>query len=88
MKIRYGPVVVQAFVKAMARRSGPLCEDKIPRKRLTRAGKGTTVCRTRKREGRIAVSVTDLRRSQRLAKEALCKPWWNVAVGWMFIRLR
>jgi len=43
----------------------------IPRKRLTRAGKGTTVCRTRKRGARIAVSVTDLRRSQRLTKEAL-----------------
>jgi len=38
----------------------------IPRKRLTRAGKGTTICRTWKREGRVAVSVTDLRRSNRL----------------------
>jgi hypothetical protein len=34
----------------------------IPSVRLTRAGKGTTICRTQKREGRIAVSVTDLRR--------------------------
>jgi transposase len=38
----------------------------IPILRLTRAGKGTTFCRTRKRKGRIAVSVTDLRRSNRL----------------------
>ena len=37
----------------------------IPADRVTRAGKGTTICRTRKREGRIAVSVTDLRRSNR-----------------------
>jgi hypothetical protein len=28
----------------------------IPPIRLTRAGKGTTVCRTRKREGRMTVS--------------------------------
>src|SRR6266571_5581358 len=38
----------------------------IPPMRLTRAGKGTTVCRTRKREGRMTVSATDLRRSNRL----------------------
>ena len=38
----------------------------IPSVRLTHAGKGITICRTRKREGRIAVSVTDLRRSNRL----------------------
>src|SRR5246500_4532720 len=34
--------------------------------RLTRAGKGTTFCRTRKREGRMTVSAPDLRRSSRL----------------------
>ena len=28
----------------------------IPLSRLTRAGKGTTLCRTRKREGRMTVS--------------------------------
>src|SRR6202011_3528013 len=38
----------------------------IPLTRLTRVGKGTTFCRTRKREGRMTVSVTDLRRSNRL----------------------
>src|SRR6266478_3321862 len=38
----------------------------IPIRRLIRAGKGTTFCRIRKRKGRIAVSVTDLRRSNRL----------------------
>jgi len=38
----------------------------IPRKRLTRAGKGTTICRTWKREGRVAVSASDQRRSNRL----------------------
>src|SRR5215470_16065278 len=38
----------------------------IPPIRLTRAGKGTTVCRTRKWEGRMTVSATDLRRSNRL----------------------
>jgi len=34
--------------------------------RLTRAGKGTTFCRTRKRVGRMTVSAPDLRRSNRL----------------------
>src|SRR5467141_632130 len=38
----------------------------IPPIRLTRAGKGITFCRTRKREGRMAVSAPDLRRSNRL----------------------
>src|SRR5579862_4842358 len=38
----------------------------IPSIRLTRAGKGTTFCRTRKREGRMTVSAPDLRRSNRL----------------------
>src|ERR1700730_2858746 len=38
----------------------------IPPIRLTRAGKGTTFCRTRKREGRMTVSAPDLRRSNRL----------------------
>ena len=45
----------------------------IPRKRLTRAGKGTTFCRTQKWEGRRAVSVTDQRRSNRLSMEASWK---------------
>jgi hypothetical protein len=39
---------------------------KIPPIRLTRAGKGITFCRTRKREGRMTVSAPDLRRSNRL----------------------
>ena len=47
---------------------------KISPDRLTRAVKGTTFCRTRKREGRIAVSVVDPRRSPRLHWEALWKP--------------
>src|ERR1700688_3582101 len=34
--------------------------------RLTRVGRGTTFCRTWKQEGRMTVSVTDLRRSNRL----------------------
>src|SRR4030095_14173219 len=38
----------------------------IPPMRLTRAGKGITFCRTRKREGRMTVSAPDLRRSNRL----------------------
>src|SRR5204862_2060102 len=38
----------------------------IPPIRLTRAGKGITFCRTRKREGRMTVSAPDLRRSNRL----------------------
>src|SRR5438445_11585560 len=38
----------------------------IPPIRLTRAGKGITFCRTRKREGRMTVSASDLRRSNRL----------------------
>jgi hypothetical protein len=53
----------------------------IPLIRLTRVGKGTTFCRTWKQEGRIAVSGTDLRRSNRLLMEALWKPWWNAVVG-------
>src|SRR5215467_11804085 len=40
----------------------------IPPMRLTRAGKGTTFCRTRKREGRMTVSAPDLRRSSRLRR--------------------
>jgi len=41
----------------------------ILRTRLTRAA-------YRKREGRMAVSVTDLRRRHRFRKEArVCKPW-------------
>ena len=51
---------------AVAWRSGNAVWTSIPSIRLTRAGKGTTICRTQKREGRIAVSVTDLRRSNRL----------------------
>ena len=47
----------------------------IPRYRLTRAGIGTTFGRTWKREGRMTAFVTDLRRSNRLAVEALCKLW-------------
>jgi hypothetical protein len=36
---------------AVARRSGNAVWTSIPSDRLTRAGKGTTICRTRKREG-------------------------------------
>jgi hypothetical protein len=60
--------VVQAFVEAIAWRSGNPVVTEIPHSRLTRAGKGTTFCRTRKWEGRMTVSVTDLRRSNRLGK--------------------
>src|SRR5215475_11637159 len=60
---------------------GSNSEREIPLIRLTRVGKGTIFCRTWKQEGRIAVSVTDLWRSNRLPMEALCKPWWNVVVG-------
>jgi len=45
----------------------------IPSIRLTRARKGTTICRTRKREGRMTVSAPDLRRSNRLRMEASWK---------------
>ena len=38
----------------------------IPPITLTRAGKGITFCRTRKREGRMTASAPDLRRSNRL----------------------
>jgi hypothetical protein len=51
---------------AIAWRSGMSVWTSIPSVRLTRAGKGTTVCRTQKCEGRIAASVTDPRRSNRL----------------------
>src|SRR4029077_8096026 len=51
---------------AVAWRSGNAVWTSIPSVRLTRAGKGTTICRTRKREGRIAVSATDLRCGNRL----------------------
>jgi len=46
----------------------------IPSIRLTRVGKGTTFVTPRDWVGRIAVSATDLRRSNRLPKEAPCKP--------------
>src|SRR6266436_7846028 len=65
-----------------------LATTQIPLNRLTRVGKGTTFCRTRKWEGRMTVSVTDLRRSNRLPMEALCKLWWNADVDWMCIRPR
>ena len=38
----------------------------IPLTRLTRVSKGITFCRTWKQEGRMTVSATDLRRSNRL----------------------
>src|SRR5216684_8064762 len=43
-----------------------LATTQIPLNRLTRVGKGTTFCRTWKQEGRMTVSATDLRRSNRL----------------------
>jgi hypothetical protein len=54
----------------------------IPRRRLTRVGKGTTFSRTWKDEGRMTVSVTDRRRSNRL-------PWRRYANSggtWLWIR--
>src|SRR5215510_2596881 len=54
----------------------------IPLNRLTRVGKGTTFCRTWKQEGRMTVSGTDLRRSNRL-------PWRcyaNSGGTWLWIR--
>src|SRR3989442_11277695 len=72
---------------AIAWRSGHSLRTQIPHKRLTRAGKGnTTICRTRKREGRMTVSARDLRPSNRLRMEASCKPWWNAVADWMFTR--
>src|ERR1700758_3607067 len=47
-------------------RSNDSVTTQIPQMRLTRVGKGTTFCRTWKQEGRMTVSVTDLRRSNRL----------------------
>ncbi len=60
--------MVQAFVLAIAWRSGHSVVTKIPHDRLTRAGKGITFGRTQKWEGRVAVSVTDPRRSNRLPR--------------------
>jgi hypothetical protein len=34
----------------------------------------------------MAVSETDLRRSNRLQGRALCKRWWNAVVDWTYIR--
>jgi hypothetical protein len=54
----------------------------IPRRRLTRVGKGTTFSRTWKDEGRMTVSVTDRRRSNRV-------PWRRYANSggtWLWIR--
>src|SRR5436309_2112946 len=70
---RNGRSVVQAF--AAGRLLGGrdlLVRTTIPQNRLTRAGKGTTFCHTWKQEGRVTVSVTDLRRSNRL-------PWRHYA---------
>src|ERR1700730_679532 len=53
----------------------------IPSLRLTRAGKGITICRTRKREGRIAVSVTDLRRSNRVRQR---RGYANLGGTWLW----
>ena len=62
-----GQSVIQASLEGDCLKVGTYSvTTQIPRRRLTRVGKGTTFCRTRKREGRIAVSVTDLRRSNRL----------------------
>src|SRR5713101_2686391 len=47
-------------------RSKDSVTTQIPLNRLTRVGKGTTFCRTWKQEGRMTVSATDLRRSNRL----------------------
>src|SRR5215472_9045187 len=54
--------------------------------RLTRVGKGTIFGRTQKWEGRVAVSVTDLRRSHRLARRRYANPggawlWMGCASG-------
>jgi hypothetical protein len=65
MTSQTGQPVVQAFVGDCLE-VGDICERAIPLDRLTRAGKGITFCRTWKQEGRMAVSVTDLRRSNRL----------------------
>src|ERR1700730_17871974 len=58
-----------------------LATTQIPQIRLTRAGEGTTFCRTWKQEGRMTLSVTDLRRSNRL-------PWrryGNSSGTWLWI---
>src|ERR1022692_1262929 len=79
--------VVQAFVVGDCLKVVSFAvTTQIALTRLTRVGKGTTFCRTRKREGRMTVSVTDLRRSNRLPMEVLCKLWWNADVDWMCIR--
>jgi hypothetical protein len=65
---------------------GGKCGTEILRDRLTRACKDITLCRTWKQEGRMAVSETDLRRSNRLRGRELCKPWWNAIVDWTYRR--
>jgi hypothetical protein len=62
-----GQPVIQATLESDCLKVGTnSVTTQIPLRRLTRAGKGTTFCRTRKREGRIAVFVPDQRRSNRL----------------------
>ena len=69
-----GQSVVQASVDGGCLEVGFSVMTPIPSIRLTRAGTGTTFCRTRKREGRMAGAARDLRRSNRLPREASCKP--------------
>jgi hypothetical protein len=61
-----GQSVVQAFRDGGCWRSGNAGWASITSVRLTRVRKSTTIGRIQKRRGRIAVSVTDLRRSNRL----------------------
>jgi hypothetical protein len=56
--------VIQASVVGDCLKVGSLCDDTDPADK-TDPGKGITVCRTRKREGRMTVSAPDLRRSNR-----------------------
>src|SRR5215469_13642879 len=63
-----------------------LVTTQIPLTRLTRVGKGTSFGRTQKWEGRVAVSVIDLRRSNRLARRRYANPggtwlWIGCASG-------
>ena len=61
-----------------------LATTQIPQIRLTRAGEGTTFCRTWKQEGRMTVSVTDLRRSNRLR----WRRYGNSSGTWLWIATR
>ena len=74
--------MVQDCVDGGCLEVGKRCGTLILSVRLIRAGKGTTICRTRKREGRIAVSVTDLRRSNRLRPR---RCYSNLDRTWLWI---